>query len=199
MSDSKGYALTDGVGTAGQVLTSQGPGQPATWGGSLANAYYGAFHDETVQAVVSTTQAQVVTFSTVDGSAGVTIVGGTDITVANGGVYNFAFSFQLANGDNTTDHVAHIWLTKNAPAPGGNLAATRSLVQVQRQNGTNPNYDLAAFNFVLPLAANDFVQVWWYSDDLQMLLDTVPATPGSPTVPQMPASPSVVCTVTQVR
>lgn len=201
MTDSKGYALTDGVGIAGQVLTSRGAGEPATWGGSLANAYYGVFHDETDQPIVSATQAQVVTFSNTDSplGSGVSLVGGTDIKVANAGTYNFQFSFQLSNDDNTSDQVARIWMTLNGPAPGSNIAGTSSLVQVQRKNGINPNYDIVAFNFVFTLSANDFVQVWWYSSSTQMALDTVPATPGSPTVPQMPLSPSVVCTVTQVR
>lgn len=200
MTASKGYALTDGVGTTGLVLTSQGAGQPATWSGSLANAYVGAFHDESSQPMVDVTQSQVVTFSNTDVSAGVVLNGGgTQIKVTNAGTYNFAFSFQLKNANTTSDRFARIWLTQNGSAPANNLPMTSSIAQVPKQDGVKPGYIIVAFNFVLTLAAGDYVQVWWNADDTDVSVETVPATPGSPTVPQMPASPSVVCTVTQAR
>lgn len=198
-SASKGYALTDGVGSAGLVLTSQGAGQPATWGGSLANAYLGAFHDEASQPMVNTAQAQVVTFTSTDVSAGVTMAGGSRITVANAGTYNIAFSFQLKNANTTSDRFARFWLAKNGSAPTANLPMTSSIAQVPKQDGVKPGYIILAFNFVLALAGGDYVEVWWNADDTDVSIETVPATPGSLTEPQMPASPSVVCTVTQAK
>lgn len=174
-----------------------------TWQAVLTRAFFGAFyaaiHDTATQPMVDPTQSQIVTFSTLDEAAGVTLVANNSIKVPVAGVYNFQFSFQLLNIDNSADHDARIWLTKNGGAPANNIPYTSSVAQVPRQQGTTPGAYIMAFNFVLTLAANDYLQVWWNATDAQVSIQTVAATPGSPTVPQMPASPGAICTVTQVR
>jgi len=101
-------------------------------------------------------------------------------------MYNIQFSAQLDKTDAGTDLV-DIWLAlngQNNPVPWTNtsVAVSTTLKSV------------AAWNFVVELQANDFVQLMWSSPDANMRLFSQPAT----TNPTRPGIPSVIVTVTQV-
>ena len=118
-------------------------------------------------------------------SNGVYVTAGSRITVANTGVYNIQFSAQFDKTDSGRDDV-EIWLSKN----GTNVPDTSTIVA---DDGNNAKF-VAAWNFVVPMNANDYVELKWYSDDLDMRL--LARTAG--TNPIRPAIPSVIATVTQV-
>jgi hypothetical protein len=150
--------------------------------------HYGSFYSDQIQTNTDNTARQIMTLNkTVATSPGISIVGGSQITVAYDGVYNVQFSAQLDKTDSGTDNV-DIWLMVNGQnVPDSNTSLTM----------TNNNTKLvAAWNFVLPLNAGDFVQLAWYSADADMRIFAQAAQAAVPGVsPQLPAIPSLIVTV----
>lgn len=149
---------------------------------------YGSFYSDQIQPNTDNTARQIMTLNnTVAASPGISIVGGSQITVANTGVYNLQFSAQMDKTDSGTDNV-DIWLMVN----GQNLPDSNTSLTM-----TNNNTKLvAAWNFVLPLNAGDYMQLAWFSADAAMRIFAQAAQPAVPGVsPALPAIPSLIVTV----
>ena len=100
-------------------------------------------------------------------------------------MYDIQFSAQFHNnGGGGSGQTVDIWFRKN----GTDVADSNTKLIVP----SNAPYVVAAWNFVLKLAANDYVELVWSTDNLSIQLDQVAA--GSPP----PAVPSVILTATQV-
>jgi hypothetical protein len=108
------------------------------------------------------------------------------MTVANAGVYNIQFSLQLDKTD-SGDDVVNVWLSKN----NANVAWSNTQVFVIGNNGKY----VAAWNFVLTLAADDYVELKIQSPSTGMRI----LASSTQTTPDRPAIPSSIVTVTQVR
>jgi hypothetical protein len=115
-----------------------------------------------------------------DISNGVSISGSTNpfntyIKTENAGVYDIQFSAQLEKTSTGNTSIAYIWLRKN----GVDLAETNTIVELS-QNGKG----VAAWNWFVNSAANDYYQIMWAADrtDVQ-LAATTPAL--GPTVPSL--------------
>lgn len=169
-------------GPAGEAGPAAQPWVPAV----------GSFYDTTTQVLIAANSAQPMTLNQATDGAGGVIARGVSvaapgrITVAEAGVYNIQFSAQLDKTDAGTDQV-DIWLAingQNNPVPWTNtsVAVSTTLKSV------------AAWNFVIALQANDFVQIMWSSPDANMRLFSQPAA----TNPTRPGIPSVIVTVIQV-
>lgn len=107
----------------------------------------------------------------------------TQITAANSGVYNLAFSAQLSKtggGEATID----IWLRIN----GLNVSNSNTSVTMK----ANANYMVAAWNFFVSLNENDYVEIMWATTDTgaQLLYEASNAV--------HPATPSVIATINQI-
>jgi hypothetical protein len=127
-------------------------------------------------------------FNTTDITNGVSISGSTSpfntyIKTENAGVYDIQFSAQVDKTDSGTDEI-WIWLRKN----GTNLQDTATSIQL---TGNGDHY-VAAWNFFVNSAANDYYQLMWYSPDANVRLH---AEPGFGVVPGIP---SVIATVNRV-
>jgi hypothetical protein len=147
--------------------------------------HYGAFSDTTIQTAASINTAYAMTFNTTDASNGVNRGSPTShLVVDDQGVYNVQFSAQLDETSGGTANV-YIWLRKN----GSNVANTASTVALQ---GTSAR-TVAAWNFVIGLEPNDYVQLMWAADSTNVRILAASATSV------WPAIPSVICTVTQVN
>ena len=171
-------------GTAGQVLTSNGTGGAPTWtspAGLLPN--YGSFLSTVSQTNQDTTNGNAATFNTTTENNNVSIQNGTQLTVAAAGTYNIQFSAQITKTDGGTDDI-NVWFKKNG-VNVDNSAFNITLVG----NGTP---QLAASNFVMTLAAGDYVEIWWWSADANAELLQEPA------VAPYPAIPSIIATVVPV-
>ena len=169
-------------GPAGEAGPAAQPWVPAV----------GSFYDTTTQVLIAANNAQPMTLNqATDGAGGViargvSVVAPGRITVAEAGVYNIQFSAQLDKTDAGTDLV-DIWLAingQNNPVPWTNTSVA---VSTTLKN-------VAAWNFVIELQANDFVQLMWSSPDANMRLFSQPAA----TNPTRPGIPSVIVTVIQV-
>jgi len=154
-------------------------------GTSAFGGYYGSFYDTTNLLLTSATTAYPLPIGTTAEANGVSIASGSRITVANAGVYNIQFSAQLDKTD-SNDDLVNIWFAKN----GTNVANSNTQVTVLGNGGKY----LAAWNFVLTLAANDYVQIMLQSPDPNMRV----IASGTQTNPARPAVPSSIVTITQV-
>jgi hypothetical protein len=148
---------------------------------------YGQFSDTTTQSGSANT-AYAKKLNTIDFAHEVTIIDGTKIKVANTGIYNLQFSTQLANTANT-NITFDIWLSYT----GSNVANTNTQIDVNKSAG-QLGRQVAAWNFMLPIKANDYVELMWSCNASTGELSAL----GTQTNPTRPAIPSVIATLTQI-
>jgi hypothetical protein len=151
--------------------------------------YYGAFSDSTTQIAGSTTTAYVITLNTTDEANGVSIVSGSRLTVANAGTYNIQWSGQLQN-TSTQEHDAFIWIQKN----GVDVAGSTGMVSVPASHGGTYGHTITSWNYIETLAANDYIQFYWSTNNTQISIVNYPAR----VTPTRPSTASVIVTFDQV-
>jgi hypothetical protein len=197
---SASYALNGGVTQllAGPNVTlspTNGLGQvtvSATLSGSTifntATGSYGSFYDTTIQTNPVANIARSMSFDSTDITNGVSISGSTSpfntyIKTTNAGVYNIQFSAQVDKTDSGTDEI-DIWLRKN----GIDLTDTATKLTL---TGNNTKV-VAAWNWFVLSAANDYYQIIWASADTDMRLFAEPLSGIHPGIP------SVIATVNRI-
>ncbi|CAB4549557.1 unannotated protein [freshwater metagenome] len=115
----------------------------------------------------------------------VSLVNGSKVKVGVSGTYNIAFSAQMLHTANAAS-TAEIWLRVNEiDVPLSNTVFTFA---------KKDDKYVAAWNFMVDLNANDFVQLIWYSTDATVQIAYSPDSAG----PVRPAVPSLIMTVNQV-
>ena len=185
------YALNGGVTQllAGPNVTlspTNGLGQvtiSSTSGGggfNTATGSYGSFYDTTTQTNPVANIPRSMSLNTTDITNGVSVSGSTNpfntyIKTENAGVYDIQFSAQLDKTDSGADEVV-IWLRKN----GINLTDTATTVTLSGNNAKN----VAAWNWFVNSAANDYYQIIWQSADTSVRLFAEP-TDGHPGIPSL--------------
>lgn len=163
-----------------------------TRGGQYVNMPYGAFQSTENQTAASTTVAYPITADVIDYSNGVTTdltgVGATKskLIVAQSGLYNIQFSAQFINTDSKA-HDVSIWFAKN----GTNIPDSGSYFTVPSSHGGVDGRLIASLNLFVALSAEDYVQLFWHTDDLGVSIAYVPAGVS----PTQPLSPSYIVTV----
>jgi hypothetical protein len=165
-------------GTAGQILKSAGTGAAPAW----SSAIYGSFSSDQVQTNAGGASGNAVTLNTTASSNGVTIGSSTQVTASVAGVYNIQISLQFEKTDAGTDSV-EVWFKKN----GTDIANSNTSIQLEG----NAAKQLFALNLVEPLTAGQYLEVWWYSADVNVQLTAVAA--GT-----RPAIPSAIVTLVPV-
>ena len=159
-------------------------------GGKWINNPYGAFQDGTDQVAANTTTAYAITFDTTDFSNGVTLSNSSRLNVAQAGIYNLQFSIQFKNTTNDTQD-ADVWFRKN----GTNIDKSNSRFGLApRKSAGDPSHSIAALNFFVSLAANDYVEIMWRPSDIGVSIEHYAAS----STPTRPAVPSVIATLTFV-
>ena len=161
----------------GQVTVSSTPGGG---GFNTATGSYGSFYSTQTQTNVAGT-AQSMSLNTTDITNGISISGSTNpyntyIKTENAGIYDIQFSAQVDKTDSGTDEI-WIWIRKN----GTNLSDTATSVQL---TGNGAHY-VAAWNFFVNAAANDYFQLMWYSPDANVRLHAEPAFGIVPGIPSL--------------
>jgi hypothetical protein len=159
-------------------------------GGKFMNNPHGAFQDSTDQVAANTTTAYAVTFNTTDFANGVTMASGSRITVADAGIWNLQFSIQFKNISNDGQDF-DIWFRKN----GTNIANSNSRFHLsQRKSAGDPSHLIAAMNFFVSLAANDYVEIMWRTTSTDVSIEHFDVS----TSPTRPAVPSAIVTMSFV-
>jgi hypothetical protein len=109
----------------------------------------------------------------------------TKLTVTSAGIYNLQFSAQFINTD-TAAHDIDIWFRKNATTPtGAGIANSNSIFTVHSSHGGVDGRLIAGLNYMIQLAAADFLEIMWHGDDLGISIATI-AAGSTPTTPQAP-------------
>ena len=141
--------------------------------------------------VASATTSIAIPFDSTDTSNEVSIDTTTNskIVFAVAGYYNIQFSAQLLNFTTTDDNVT-FWWKQN----GTDVAYSAGIQAVPAKHGTSPGAAIVSWNIVLPIQANDYVQLYYASESG----NTVTATYPAGTAPIHPVSPSVILTATFV-
>jgi hypothetical protein len=124
------------------------------------------------------------------GGAGVSLVDNTKFTVENTGVYNLQFSAQL-NRSTSGTNIVTIWFAYT----GSSIANSATDVVITGGAAANPL--VASWNYILPMSASSYVEIYWShndnaDDDIEL---RAVSTRSNPT---RPAVPSVIATLTQI-
>ena len=162
--------------------------------GTTTFGYRGSFYDTSTQnhSSINTAKAMELNSTASTETNGVSIANNdagrpTRITVANSGTYNLQFSAQLAR---TTGHKgtvnAEIWLRKM----NANVDLTNTKVTLSGDEDSAKA--VAAWNFLIYLEANQFVELMWTVDDLRMEMPSITSGLNGPGIP------SLIVTMTQV-
>jgi hypothetical protein len=141
--------------------------------------------------VASATTSIAVPLDTTDVSNGVSIdtVTASKVLFAVSGYYNIQFSAQLLNFTSSDDNVT-FWWKQN----GTDVAYSAGIQAVPSKHGSSPGAAIVSWNIVLPVNADDYVQLYYASESGNTVLATYPAG----TSPVHPVSPSVILTATFV-
>jgi hypothetical protein len=146
---------------------------------------FGAFQDSTDQTAASTTAAYAVTLNTTDYSNGITVSNSSRVNFKNPGTYNIQFSLQFANADSQIQDV-DIWFRKN----GTDVAGSNSRYSIPNKHGSIDGHLIAALNYFIELAANDYMEIMWATTSTLVTLEQLPTQ----TSPTRPATPSAIVT-----
>jgi hypothetical protein len=152
--------------------------------------YYGSFYSSVDQAVAVNTPIAMAAETTADAD-GVTMELNasskkTEITFAHTGTYNIQFSAQLYSaGGGGSGETVDIWFALN----GASIADSATKIIVP----SNAPFVVAAWNFIVSLAAGDYVEIYWITNNANIRIEHVNA--ASP----VPAIPSVIITAQQIR
>lgn len=106
------------------------------------------------------------------------------IVFEKAGVYNIQFSAQYDKTDSGTDSV-YIWFRKN----GVDIPDSNTEITLEHNNSKY----LAAWNYIIELVANDYMEIVWSSPDIDMRL--IAQVGGSSSMPDIP---SVIMTAQNV-
>jgi hypothetical protein len=151
--------------------------------------YYGSFYSSVDQADGITPIAIAAeTTADADGvSMALNLAGKkTRMTFANAGTYNIQFSAQLHNkGGGGSGNTVNIWFRLNE----NNIANSDTKVTVP----SNAPYVVAAWNFIASVAAGDYIELIWFTDNVNIILEHEDSTAVSPAIP------SVILTAQQIR
>ena len=155
---------------------------------NTATGSYGSFYDTTTQINLVANTPNSMSFNETAITNGVSISGSispfnTYIKTENAGVYNIQFSAQVDKTDGGADNI-DIWIRKN----GIDLLDTATVLTLP----TNNSKVVAAWNWFVQSAANDYYQLIWSSADTDMrLLAEVSSS-------QHPGIPSVIATANRI-
>ena len=162
-------------GTAGQILVSGGSGAAPTWTSSgTAAANYGSFVRTTTQTNAGGASGNAVSYDTTSSANNFSIVSGSRITAAVAGTYQILASLQVQKTDAGTDDV-NFWVKKN----GVNEPNSAYNLTLQGSNAAQLGY----INWVVTLAAGEYVELWWWSADLNARLFAEPSVAPYPAIP----------------
>jgi hypothetical protein len=193
--ESSGHLL---IGTELIAYTGKTPSPSPTFTG-ITRGVYGTTNvahnsgDAVTEAlgVASSTTSIAIPFDSTDTSNGVSIDATTNskVVFATSGYYNIQFSAQLLNFTTTDDNVT-FWWKQN----GEDVAYSAGIQAVPAKHGSSAGAAIVSWNIVLPITADDYVQLYYASESG----NTVTATYPAGTAPVHPVSPSVILTATFV-
>jgi hypothetical protein len=147
---------------------------------------HGSFNSTQDQTIASTTTAYPMTYNVTDFSDGVTLANNSQLVAGFSGIFNLQFSSQFVNSDSQIQDIS-VWFRKN----GTNVANSNSQFSIPNRHGGTDGALIAALNFYIDLAKNDYVEIVWSASNTSVSMEYI-AAQSSPT---RPATPSVIATM----
>lgn len=146
----------------------------------------------TATSTISTvTQSQIISFTNIGPSYGITNTTATTITLNGPGVYNVMFSAQFTNSGANAEY-AYIWLRQN----GVDVADSNSIFSIPAKHGARDGALIGTVDFLVNATSNnEWVQLAWAADSTTVSLPTVAAG----TSPTRPRTPAVIVTVMKIK
>jgi hypothetical protein len=182
------------VGPTGPVGNTGPTGPQGNPGAGGTVAFWGSFWSTQDQVAAAANTAYSVTLNNTDpDSSGISVVSNSRVTFSQAGTYSLTFSIQFVNTD-TQIHDVNVWLRKNNAGSSGDIPDSDTRLSIQQKHGGVDGYGLMTVNFVLKLAAADYIEMIWAATDTKISIQTVPAG----TAPISPVIPGVIFTATQV-
>ena len=158
------------------------------------SGYWGSFWDTTSQTATANTPTAMLLRNNDLDNRGVKVISNSRITVDHPGVYSITFSIQFSNTD-TQIHDVNVWLRKNDSGSSGDVADSDSRFSVTASHGGVDGNVIGAVNFVLKLAAADYIELMWATSNVAAYIHAE----GAQTSPfTHPGIPGIICTVVQV-
>lgn len=148
--------------------------------------YYGEFSKLNSQTPAAINTAYAILLTNAEIANGVSL--GTPLSrvvISQAGLYNIALSVQITSS-NASQKSVRIWLRKNNTTDIPNSARLASTT-------LNNGYLVVSLNETFSLLANEFIEVMYSADDVNISISTVAATAFAP------AAPAVLLAVTQVE
>lgn len=158
-------------------------------GGRYIGFPFGSFYSTDDQTAAAINTGYAVTYNNTDLSSDVSVVSSSQIKVTKYGVYNIQFSIQFVNTD-TQIHDVDVWFRKN----GSDIANSNSRFSIPNSHGGVDGHAIAALNFFVDLAPNDYIQLMWLTADTTVSIQQLDAV-TTPSAAVRPATPSVILTV----
>ena len=156
--------------------------------------YWGSFWDTTSQTATANTPTSILLRKNDLDNRGIKVISDSRITVDHPGIYSFTFSIQFSNTD-TSIHDVNVWLRKNDSGASGDVADSDSRFSIIASHGGIPGNVVGTVNFVLKLAAADYIELMWATSNAAAYIHAEVAE-TSPFA--HPGIPGIICTVTQV-
>lgn len=144
-------------------------------GGKFLYMPRGLFYSTTNQTAAATNTGYPVEFENTYIGNGISVAGvdNTRITVSADGMYNFQVTLQTAH-TNSSDATVTTWINKS-----GTDVPYGGQVQTVKGNATRALY----WNFSIDMLADDYIEMYWATDDTTLSLYTEAATALHPGVP----------------
>jgi hypothetical protein len=156
-------------------------------GGKFMNNPYGAFQSTADQTAAAANTAYAMTLNTIDYANGVSVASNSRITVADAGIWNLQWSGQFENPD-SQDHDVRVWLKIN----GTVVTGSTGFFAVPSKHGSVNGHSLVGWNYFLSLNANDYVELWWETDNTLVSIQTYAASGNYPSTASLIATMSFV-------
>jgi len=151
--------------------------------------YYGEFTKTGAStAPASANTSYAISWDNTEIANGISIVSGSQLTVIESGLYQFDVTLQLQSNSGTDKNV-RFWFKKN----GANIPNTTRIITVS----INTAYTPISLSDFFSLAAGDYIELWWQSDNTNVALVTVAAGGTAPN--DYPAAPAGVIAVSQIQ
>jgi hypothetical protein len=160
-------------------------------GGKFMNNPHGAFQSTVDQTAAVANTAYAMTFNTTDYANGVSVASNSRITVADAGIWNLQWSGQFENPD-SQDHDGRAWLKIN----GTVVTGSTGFFAVPSKHGATNGHALIGWNYFMSLNANDYVELWWETDNTAVSIQAYAASGNYPSTASLIATMSFVSNIT---
>ena len=142
-------------------------------GGKVLYMPHGAFYSTQDQNAAAINTGYAVTFNNTVLSSNVTLSNNSRINVTNAGVYQFNVTLQLEH-NNSSDAQITIYEEKN----GSSVAYSGHEFHIKGND-----YEAINWEFMTSLAASDYIEIYWATNDTGVNLHTEAASTPHPGIP----------------